>query len=383
MKNKIYNLLFIGLTSVLLLACDSAKTENNEQNASVEVNNLIEISLNQFQYMKMELGKLSEHHFTNGIKTNGFIDVPPSDRAMVSAIMGGYVKISHMLIGEEVKKGQLLLTLENPDFIEIQQNYLALFEQLNYLKSEYTRQKTLFDEKITSEKNYLKAESEYKSTLANYNGLAQKLQLMNLDIAKIKLGKFSSTIPIYSPINGSIASVNTSVGKFVNESDVLLEIINNDHKHIELVIFEKDVLKVKEGQKIIFNLPENSEETHIGEVHLIGKAIDETNRTVKVHGHLEEEKKSFLVGMFVEAEIVTEEIVKMALPTTAILEEDDLFYVMVLNKQTDSNYQFTKTPVKIGLKDEDWTEILNADIDLTEKQFLTKGVFMPLEESNE
>lgn len=378
MKKYIKNIILFAVVTSIYTACDSSKNSDTTNIKAIENQNSIEISTKQFQYMKMELGKLSAHNFTKGVKTNGFIDVPPTDRAMVSAIMGGYVKISHLLVGEKVKKGQLLLTLENPNFIEIQQNYLETFESLNYLKSEYTRQKTLFTEKITSEKNYLKAESDYKSALAHYNGLEQKLQLLNLNPATIKEGKFSNTIPVYSPINGNISKVNASVGKFMNESDVLVEVINNEHKHIELVIFEKDVLKVREGMKILFNLPENSAETFEGEVHLIGKAIDETNRTVKVHGHLNEENESFLVGMFVEAEIITDTVEKFALPSNAVLEEDGDFFILVLNEKNENQFIFEKTYIKIGLKEENWVEIIDDTSNLKNKEILIKGAFIPM-----
>lgn len=373
-----YSLLFV-LSLTFFLACDTSKPSKENTEEKVATSSSIEISVKQFQYMNMELGKPSTHNFSQGIKTNGFIDVPPTDRAMVSAIMPGYVKISHLLIGEKVNKGQLLLTLENTAFIEIQQNYLETYVTLNYLKSEYTRQKTLFDEKITSEKKYLKAESEYKTALAHYNGLDQKLRLMNINTSAVKEGRFNSTIPVYAPITGSVSEVNASVGKYMDESKVLVEIINNEHKHIELVIFEKDILKVKEGMKILFNLPENSAETYTGEVHLIGKSIDETNRTVKVHGHLEEENESFLVGMFVEAEIVTNEIEKTALPASAILEEGGLNYILVLNKADENNYYFEKVLVTTGLKDEGWVEVLDINTLLKNKEVLVKGAFIPLE----
>ncbi len=274
MKN---NIIYTALTFLLLVisACTNSKPAENELNATSKNSNIIEVSAAQFKSAEMELQQIKLQSFSETIKTNGFIDVPPTDRAMVSAIMGGYVKISHLLIGTKVKKGQLLLTIENPDFIEIQQNYLELFEKLNFLKNEFERQETLFNEKITSEKNYLKAESDFKSSLAHFNGLGQKLRLMNINVANVKAGKFTSTIPVFSPINGSVTQVYASVGKFMNESDVLVEIIDDLHKHIELVIFEKDVMDVKEGQKIRFKLPENSTDWYAAEVHLIGKSIDE------------------------------------------------------------------------------------------------------------
>ncbi|WP_291804646.1 efflux RND transporter periplasmic adaptor subunit [Lutibacter sp.] len=365
-------LLIIGVIS----SCDTSKTSEKEIEVVEENNNLIEITSTQFKNSNMELGTISSQLFSEGIKTNGYIDVPPANRAKVTAIMGGYIKKSSLLIGDSVKKGQLLLTMENPDFIQIQQEYLEIYEKLNYLKSENSRQKTLFEEKITSQKNYLKAESDYNSAQAIYNGLEQKLRLMNIDPLNVKQGKITSTISIYAPIAGSVSNVYASLGEFKNSSEVLIEIINDNHKHLELIVFEKDILKVAEGQKIMFNIPESSSKSFNAEVHLVGKSIDE-NRTVRVHGHLENENEPFLVGMFVEAEIITDSYQKPALPISSLLEEDTNYYVLVLRSKNENSYEFEKVKISIGAKNEEWAEVLNLDVN--NKEILIKGAFLPLE----
>ncbi|NOR28058.1 MAG: efflux RND transporter periplasmic adaptor subunit [Lutibacter sp.] len=368
---SIFLFLVMGVTS-----CDSSKSTEKETETSETIESSIEITTAQFESSKMELGQVSTQTFTEGIKTNGYIDVPPAYRAKVSAIMGGFIKNAPLLIGDKVNKGQLLLTIENPDFIEIQQNYAEITEQLIYLKSENERQKTLFNEKITSQKNYLKAKSDYKSALALSNGLAQKLKLMNINPVNVRAGKITSTIAIYAPISGSITAVFTNVGEFKNSSEVLLEIINDEHKHLELVVFEKDILNVKEEQPILFSIPESSLNKHNATVHLVGKSINE-NRTVKVHGHLENENEPFLVGMFVEAKIITNSIQKIALPVSSVLEEDGTFYILVLKDRNENSYQFEKIKITIGAKNEDWIEVLDSN--LSEKEILIKGAFLPIE----
>lgn len=371
------------LTSILISCNSSNKSaENNAPVETEEASNLVHISKAQFTNANMKLGTLLKQRFTEGIKTNGHIDVPPVNRAQVSAMMGGYIKKSPLLIGDQVKKGQLLMIIENPDFIEIQQDYLETYETIKFLKSDFERQKTLFEEKITSEKNYLKAESVYKSSLAKLNGFTQKLKLININPATVLEGNITSTIPVYAPIAGSISSVNVSVGKYMSASEVLLEIIDSSHKHLELVVFEKDVLSVEKGQLIEFQIPENSLQTYDAEVHLIGKSIDEENRTVKVHGHIDDEKDPFLVGMFVEAEIITYTTEKMALPINAVLEENYIYYIMILKNIYKDAYEFEKKMVHIGLKNDNYIEIIDVDQTLKDKQLLIKGAFFPLEESS-
>ena len=376
MKRYIKTAVFTLLLSLTVGSCGT-KTEKTEITATSESNS-VEVSSQQFENSSMALGKISTVNFNETVKTNGYVDVPPANKAEVSAVMGGYVKRSPFLVGDKVVKGQLLLTIENPDFIEIQQNYLEISEQLTYLKSEYERQKTLFEEKITSQKSYLKAESDYKSAKAMYNGLAEKLRMLRINTETVKKGNLTSVIAVYAPISGVISAVYASVGKFMNTSDVLMEIINDEHKHLELTVFEKDALKIKEDQTINFKIPETSQsKSYEAKVHLIGKAIDK-DRTVKVHGHLVNENEPFLVGMFVEASIVTSSKQIKALPLNAVLEDNDNYFVLVLNSKENDVFKFDIVKVETGLKNEDFIQILNTD-ELKEKEILTKGAFLPVE----
>lgn len=370
MKN-LYILLFLLIFS----ACDNqTKNTNNETKASVN-NNEITINKQQFESEKMQLGKLTEHAFNSVVKTTGMIDVPPENKASVSTFMGGYVTKIPLLIGDKVTKGQLVASLKNIDYIEMQQQYLEVAEQINYLKNEFERQKTLFDEKITSQKNYLKAKSEYKSSLATYNGLRQKLQMMNINPNDVEQGKITSTINLYAPINGSVTKVNVSNGTFVSSESELLEIINTDHIHLELSVFEKDILKIKKEQKMQFKVPEASTKIYEAEVHLVGTTI-EKDRTIKVHGHInDDEKTNFITGMFVEASIITNTKTSISIANTALIKNDENYFLLVLKAQQNGIYSFDKVKLDIGLQDESYTEILNMTT-LRGKNILLNGSFM-------
>jgi RND family efflux transporter MFP subunit len=323
----------------------------------------------------MEISTPVEQDFDVTIKTSGRIDVPPQNRAKVTTFIGGYVKSTSLLVGDKVTKGQALLTLENTEFLDIQKDYLEVAEQINYLKSEYERQKTLYDEKITSQKNYLKAESEYRRAKATYQSLRQKLNLLNLNPSQVEKGKLTSVITIYSPISGDIVIMNANVGMLMAPSDVILEIVDTNHLHLELAVFEKDILNVKIGQKINFRVPEASKEVFKAEVHLVGKSIEGNDRTINVHGHLDDAiKQKLLTGMFVEAGIVVNSKKGLAIPTDALLTENNKNYVLLLDN-TKTGYSFKKVAVSLGEKSEEFVEILpNKEINATSK-LLTKGVF--------
>lgn len=373
MKSFIYYF----LSFALLLGISSCGEGKNsaENTADPEINSFIEVTQTQYDQLAMEMGTIEEKSFPVRVSVNGMIDVPPENRAMVNATMGGYIKTTPYLIGDKVSRGQTLVTLENPEFVSLQQQYLEVNEQLSFLKAEYERQKIMSEENITSQKNFLKSESEYKSALARHSGLQKQLTMLNISPDQVKSGNIVSTVSVKAPISGSITKVNVTKGTYVSPATSILEIINNDHVHLELSVFEKDIMKVKKGQKIDFKIPEASNDTFNAEVHLVGTAIDE-KRTIKVHGHLEEEEKErFLTGMFVEANIITENIQEMALPSTAIVVIDEAPNVLVLEKKEGDTYYFAQKEVTIKEEHDGFSIIHEADGFAPSTQFLTKGTY--------
>lgn len=367
MKNFIYTLALASL----LFSCKEAKTEAEVP----ETDGLISVTMTQFQSAGMEVATPIEQDFDVTIKTSGKIDVPPQNRAKVTTFIGGYVKGTKLLVGDRVTKGQALLTLENTEFLDIQKDYLEVAEQIHYLKSEYERQKTLYDEKITSQKNYLKAESDYRRAKATHQSLKEKLVMLNINPATVEKGKLTSVITIFSPISGDIVIMNANVGMPVSPSDVILEIVDTNHLHLELAVFEKDILKVKEGQKINFTVPEASKEIFKADVHLVGKSIEGNDRTINVHGHLDDAiKQKLLTGMFVEAGIVVDSKKGLAVPSEAIISENNKNFVLLLENQK-KGYTFRKVNVTLGEKSEEFVEIIPSGIISVSSKILTKGIF--------
>lgn len=360
--------------SIMLISigCDNSKneTEINTQ----KPDDRIKVSKEQFNQNSMVLGSFEEKQFSIGIKVNGMIDVPPENKAIVNSITGGYIKTIPLLVGDVVKKGQNLATLENPEFVRMQQEYMEVKEQLNYLKSEYERQNTMFKEDIISQKVFLKAESEYKTAKASYNGLKKQLEMLNINVASVEAGHIASIINLYAPINGSITKVYVSKGSYVSPTTPILEIIDNSHIHLELSVFEKDIMNIKKDQNIVFNIPEASAQSYEAKVHLVGTSIDE-NRTIKVHGHPNDHEQSFLTGMFVKAEIITDTKTEMALPENAIVALDDGNYILVLDEENDTEFYFKQLKIKSGATLNGFTELRNSSLIKKSDIVLVNGAF--------
>jgi len=373
MNRSISKIIALSLIAVLL-ACGDKTQSSDSQNQELN-EGLIQVTTTQFNTNGMQLGSLEEKQFPVTITVNGMIDVPPQNRAVVSATMGGYIKTTPLLVGNTVTKGQKLVTIENPEFVTLQQDYMEVHQQLTYLKAEYDRQQTMRDENISSQKSFLMAESEYKSAVARHTGLERQLEMLHFSPAKVAEGTISSIASIYAPILGSITKVNITKGSYVSPATPILEIIDNDHIHLELSVFEKDIMKVKKGQEIDFKIPEASTESFKAEVHLVGSAMEE-NRTIKVHGHLRNESdNTFLTGMFVEADIITSSITEKAIPTRAVILVEGIPHVLVLVKKEGETFYFRSQEVSIKATGKDYLAVESKTAFAADTQFLVKGGF--------
>ncbi|MBK8500845.1 MAG: efflux RND transporter periplasmic adaptor subunit [Saprospiraceae bacterium] len=336
-----------------------------------------ELSETQFQSSGMKLGKMEMKAFHEVVKANGMFDVPPENRATVSSYFGGTVKNIQLLPGERVKEGQVLFILENPDFVQLQQDYLEAKGQLTYLESDYERQKNLAQDNIASQKNYLRAESDYTVTRVKLESLSKKLTLMNLNPSDLTMENIRTTVTVTSPINGYVTQVNITRGMFLNPSQAAITIVNTDHLHLELNIFEKDLPKVRVGQPIRFKTQEDKSKEYQASVHLVNKTVDLENRTIGIHGHLSDEKLSdrFNPGMYLEADIYTTSESRASLPQNALVEVDGKYYVLVLTDSSNVGYAFSKKEVKTGSSNNDYVEILNTDDFEDKSEVLVNGAF--------
>ena len=363
------------LLLVLLASCNSKNpSEAAETNPSENLDSdTITITESQFAASNMALGKLTLQDFGTSVKANGMFDVPPENKASVSAYFAGYVKNISLLPGDAVKKGQVLFTIENPEYVQTQQDFLESKGRLHYLKSDYDRQKLLLDDNVTSQKSFLKAESEYTVNLVQFQALKKKLGLMNINANTLTGENIRSVISVLSPLSGFVTSIAVDKGMFLNPSDVAMTITNNDRLHIALKIFEKDLPMVKVGQIIKVKLQNDNKQVYEGKVHLVNKAINMEERTIDVHGDLinEEDAKLFAPGMYVEAEIIISTEKFLALPQEAVANIEKDFFVLVKQNAT----LFKRMPVKIGATDNGFVQIINAEDFNSNTEFLTKGAF--------
>lgn len=338
---------------VILSACSSG-TETTVETSEPTPTSSTEIVLTpeQVNILSISLGKIESRVLSNVIKVNGMLDVPPQNLVTISAPLGGFIKHTELLEGMRVKKGQVLAILEDPAYIQLQQDYLDSKNQLDYLELEYERQQQLAKENVNAAKTLQQAKSNYFSTKAKVEGLRSKLNLINLAPEAIEQGQIRNTVSIVSPINGYVTQVHVNIGMYVQPIDVMFKIVDTEHLHAEAQVFEKDLLDLKVGQRVMLTMAHETQPRY-AKVYLIGKEIS-NERTVRVHCHLDKEDPALIPGMYFTALIETGAHTVNAVPENAVVSfegTDYIFYEKAKN-------HFEGVVIQTGITEDGFTEVI-------------------------
>ena len=357
---------------ILILYLLAHCTEKSGTVEEPEETNTDQIGLSAAQRANagIEVGRPEIRKLQTTISASGVLDVPPQNLIDVSAPYGGFVKNTTMLQGMRVKKGDVLAELQHPDYIQLQQDYLTSESQLSYLEAEYNRQQELANENVNAQKTLQQARSQFESMQATVQGLKAKLALLHLSPETVKAHGIQSVIRFYSPINGFVSDVHINLGKYVSPSDVMLTLVNTEHIHAELQIFERDITRIKVGQRVTFHLA-NESAAREAEVYLIGREIGE-NRAVRVHCHLEKEDDDLLPGMFISAIVETADVAVTVLPAEAVVHHAGRTFVFT---PAEEENHFLLTPVTTGLQQEGFIEISFDEGQGAERDVVVKGAY--------
>jgi cobalt-zinc-cadmium efflux system membrane fusion protein len=379
-KQYIIKLVFLSLFVATLFSCKSENKANSEAAKEEEVipEDIVELREDQIKLANIETGAFELRSLSGTLKVSGIVTAAPQNLATVCLPMGGFVKNTSLVAGSAVSKGQILATVENQDFIDIQQNYLEAKNKLDYAEAEYSRQQELFSNDVSSKKNMQQVTADYKSLKTQVKALEQKLNLIGINSSNLHEDEISSSVALVSPISGYIKAVNVNIGKFVAPSDVLFEIVNSDKLFLELTLFEKDADKVSIGQKIRFFI-NNETEQHEAVIYQTGKSIG-ADRSYKVYATVSGTCKNVLPGMYVNAIVETSGNLVAALPSEAIVNFDEKDYIFVYEKEKEEDGKpFTEyriIEVNKGVSDGGFTEIiLPEDFDITTAKVVIKGAY--------
>ncbi|MCB0563922.1 MAG: efflux RND transporter periplasmic adaptor subunit [Phaeodactylibacter sp.] len=311
----------------------------------------------------LKVDTLPLRNLTTTVMANGSLEVPPQNEADVSVFLGGNIRQINVIEGDRVRKGQPLALLEHPDFIEMQTDFRELASHLEFLKAEYQRQQRLYDGNAGAGQDYQRARSEHQAAQARYEGLRIKLNMLGIRPDEVLEGKLARYLPVPSPISGAVKKVLIRIGQHVEPNASLFELVDNHHIHADLMVFEKDVSKIRAGQQVHFTVANQPGQVYRAEVYAIGSVFEDEPRALHLHADIKNANAALLPGMYIQGRITVDNYATYALPTDGIVQEGGKSYLFVLEEHPEEHatageepWIFRQVEVMIGAEDMGWIE---------------------------
>ncbi|HMW38344.1 MAG: efflux RND transporter periplasmic adaptor subunit [Saprospiraceae bacterium] len=360
---------FVACT--FLVACSNTNKGEPEA-APPKSETVITLSSEQMKNASIETAIPESRIFSNTIRLNGKIEVPPQNLVSISVPLGGYLKSTDLMPGTKVRKGQILAILEDPQYIQLQQEFLTAQAQLSFDEGEFNRQRELNQSKASSDKNFEQARMQYQTRIILMKSLEQKLKLIGINPENLNANNINKSIQIKSPVNGFVSEVHANIGKYITPGETLFDLIDPEDIHLMLTVFEKDVAFLSTGQKVEAYTNQRPDQKYPCKIVLISRRLSKENAT-EVHCHFDKYDHKLLPGMFMNAEIQVNSKSSPCLPESAVVRYKDSYYVFA----DRGNNQFEMLPVVAGSTHEGYTalELTKEDAML---RYVTKGAYQLL-----
>jgi len=338
---KIRNIIGLILSIILLQACakntenptkkeEKTATEATEEHAEEQI---AELTDEQIKAVGILLAPIEERQLTATIKANGYLKVPNNSQANATSMFGGVVKALPIEIGNQVKKGQLIARIENPQFIQLQEEYLTVKNNIIFAEQELARQRELTDGGAGAFKNLQSIQTQINNLRARKASIEKQLQLMNIAAANIQPGNLQTSIQVLSPVSGTISAIFAKIGSYVDVASPVAEIVDNAKLHLDLLVFEKDLPKLKTGQTIYFTITNNPNLQYRATIFSIGASFENDSKTISVHSEVIGNKEGLINGMNAVGIISLDKAATPSVPNSAIVNADGKYYVFVVRDE--------------------------------------------------
>src|SRR6056297_3079288 len=339
----------------ILTSCAGGSEKKASEVSGKADNDIIRFTDQQIKFADIQTEQIKKREIADEVACKGTVKASADNKAKVSAPMEGYVKNILVDYNEFVKVNTPLVTLRHSSYIELQKQYLQVKNRLAYMEKEYQRQKTLQESKASAAKEFQKTESEYKNLKAERTALGKQLDLINITPDAIDEDNIINTITVFSPIQGFVNNINVSIGQYITPEKVMIDMLNRENFKINLQVYEKDIHKIQEGQKVLFSCsdPDSKGEVNKAKVISIGQQVNEETKTFNVYAKPITCYRNLRDGLFINANIRTQSDSAWVLPGNAVVQGPDETYVFI----STENNTFRKQEIETGKSEQDYIEI--------------------------
>ncbi len=366
-------------TLILVISLFSCNSNSNSTDTSAnseyadsnqDSRELFSLSKEQLQSLKMDFTSPEKVQLNTEKVVNGMVMVDPNASIEIHVPYAGYLKKVSLLDGQSVTAGQVIGTVENPYFLEVQRDFIQSRIDLSKIKSEYERFQKLWNTKSISEKEWIDAKTQFESAQLKHQSLRQLLISFHLQPDKIHAENLSSQVPLLSPISGKITETNVNNGKFYQPDERVAKVINFSTAYLELTAFERDKSRIRIGDQIQAAEIENSAAVINAVVSSIDPSIA-NDGSFKVIAKIKSSDFNLVKGMHVQAKIsgVTETVYR--LPKTCLVGNPDEPKLL----QCVSSNQFQLIGITLMKEDEHFIYFQLKSAEESEIKYVNNGAY--------
>ncbi len=343
---KYIHILTAIATATLLLTSCGGHSDHDHGPATTEAETgheeapatIASLTPEQVKAVGIAYGSVEMKELTATVKANGFLRVPNNNRASVTSLYGGVIRTLDVRIGDHVRKGQVIATIANPQFIALQEEYLSVSDRIVYAGQELARQQELNEGNAGARRNLQSAETDLKTLRTRKASLHQQLRLMGIDPTTLSNENLRAALRIESPISGTVSNLFATIGSYVDVSAPVAEIVDNSQLHLDLQVFERDLPAIRVGQAIQFTLTNNPDKQYEAEVFTISSAFENDSKTIPVHCTVKGSKAGLIDGMNITGTVSLSNVRSQAVPTAAIVNADGKDYIFVITDKTPEDH---------------------------------------------
>jgi RND family efflux transporter MFP subunit len=291
------------------------------------------------------------------VKLTGAVQVPPDLRAFIGSRVEGKIANVYVNVGDGVKAGQVLATVQSPEFETLQVELLRAAAELPVAEAASARLKKLIEVEAVSQKDVQNAVAQYEAKRSEVAGLRERLEILGLSKAQIenlqKTQELVRALPVSALLTGTVVNRTAVAGSPVSTSGPIFEIDNFATVWIEGDVFEGQLSEVRPGLPAAVTVPAYPGQVFEGKVQTIIPSLDPEKRTARLRVVLSNPKGLLKPGMFATLSItVGKEPSGVVVPIEALIEQGGSVFVFVKNGE-----QFAKQDVVVSARDDRYAQI--------------------------
>ena len=187
-----------------------------------------------------------------------------------------------------------------------------------------------------------------------------QLKMLGIKLEKVRNSEIYDQVPVITPIDGYVRLVEVKTGQYVEPQKQMFDIVNNDHVHADLMVFEKDMHKVKEGQKVKFSIESQVNKELEATIYSVGKSFEPDPKAIHLHAEIENKEGLLIPGMYVRGRILVDNQKSFALPEQGVVREGEKYFIFRAKQEIEHGeniWVFEPLEVIIGTKDDGWMEL--------------------------